>query len=223
MSVLQVSSVVGHVATLTLDRPDKRNALSIELRDEVSDALDALAVDEDVRVVVLTGADGTFSAGFDLSEFEVDEPGFQERLWASSDRFHRTVLTFPLPLVAAVDGPALAGGFDLAIMCDLRVATPTVRFSHPEQAWSDVVYGPLEALVGGAIARELAFTGREVGAEEALSLHLVNRVVPADQLAAAAREVAEQIARAPRDVLLRMKAKALRRAGLTADVPTLDL
>lgn len=139
------------VATLTLNRPAKKNALSIALRDEVTDALGKLAADDSVKTVILTGSGDVFCAGFDLSEFGLDGPGDQERLWRSSDRFHHACLEFPLPLVAAVNGPALAGGFDLAVMCDIRVASDTARFAHPEQAWSDVVYGPLHDLVGGAV------------------------------------------------------------------------
>jgi enoyl-CoA hydratase len=222
MGVLGVSPVSGGVVTLTLNRPEKRNALSIELRDAVSDALDQAAADDEVKVAVITGAGAVFSAGFDLGEFQVTEAGFQDRLWASSNRFHRTCLTFPLPLVAALNGPALAGGFDLAVMCDIRIAAETVVFSHPEQAWSDVVYAPLHDLVGGAVARDLCFTGRLVTAGEAKALGLVSRVVPADDLPAAVAEVTEAIARAPRANLLRTKAKALARARVSVGA-TLDL
>ena len=76
------------------------------------------------------------------------------------------MLRFPLPTVAAVNGPALAGGFDLAVLCDLRVAATTARFAHPERTFGDVVYGPLHDLVGGAVARELCFTGRVVDATD---------------------------------------------------------
>ena len=120
------SAPADGVVTVTLNRPDKRNALSMALRDAVSDALDALAAREDVKVVVLTGAGEVFSAGFDLAEFEQleREPALGEAQRASSDRFHRTVLTFPLPLVAAVNGPALAGGFDLAVSERIRDQGP---------------------------------------------------------------------------------------------------
>src|ERR1043166_1598321 len=161
--------VVGAV-TLPLNRPEKKNALSIALRDAISDALDALAGDEAVKCVVITGSGDVFCAGFDLKEFSIDELGFQDRLWESSDRFHRTVLQFPLPLIAALNGAALAGGFDLAIMCDIRTAAATVPFAHPEQQWSDVVYSPLHDLVGGAVARDLCMTGRFVEVDEALAL-----------------------------------------------------
>jgi enoyl-CoA hydratase/carnithine racemase len=208
------------VTTLTLNRPEKKNALSIALRDELSDALDVLADDESVKTVVVTGADDVFSSGFDLGEFEL--PELADRLWASSDRFHATVLQFPLPLVAAVNGPAIAGGFDLAVMCDLRVAADRARFAHPEIEFGDVVYGPLHDLVGGAVARDLCFTGRVVEAEEAKALGLVSSVVVRDALMSEVARLTELIVRAPRDVLLRTKAKAVRRAGVVSD-NTLDL
>ena len=208
------------VATITLNRPEKRNALSIAVRDAVSDALDRLAADEQCKVVVVTGAGDVFSAGFDLREFE--QPELAEELWASSDRFHRTWLEFPLPTVAAVNGPALAGGFDLAVMCDVRVAADTARFSHPELAFGDVVYGPLHDLIGGSIARDLCLTGRTMDAAEAVRLGFVSSVVSGGDLPAVAAQTAEAIARAPRDVLLRTKAKFVRRAGVVAG-NTLDL
>jgi enoyl-CoA hydratase/carnithine racemase len=209
-----VSAVVDGVATITLNRPDKRNALSIAVRDLVSDALDGLAADDDVKCVVLTGTGDVFCAGFDLSEFRVEDPEFQKRLWVSSDRFHRAVLCFPLPLVASLNGPALAGGFDLAVMCDIRIAASTVRFAHPEQAWSQVVYGPLDALVGGAVARDLCFTGRAIDAAEALRLGVVSTVVEPGELAATTTVVVGSITQAPRAALLSTKRKALARAGI---------
>jgi enoyl-CoA hydratase len=139
----------------------------------------------------------------------------------SSDRWHRTVIEFPLPTIAAVNGPALAGGFDLAVMCDIRVAAETARFAHPEQSFSDVVYGPLHDLVGGAVARDLCLTGRPVTAHEALGLRLVTAVVPAGEVLDEARRLALLAARAPREVLVRTKAKAVRRAGVAGS--TLDL
>lgn len=214
------SPTIDGVVVLTLNRPEKKNALSIALRDEMSDALDELAGDEAVKTVVVTGAGDVFSAGFDLREFE--QPELSDELWASSDRFHGTVLRFPLPLVAAVNGPALAGGFDLAVMCDIRIAAETARFAHPEITFGDVVYGPLHDLVGGAVARELCFTGRVVDAAEAKDLGLVSRIVPLAELAGVVAEYTSQIVRAPRDVLLRTKAKAIRRARVVESA-TLDL
>lgn len=221
----ELVSVLGPldgVAIVTLRRPDKKNALSTALRDQLSDVLDRLADDLACKVVVLTGEGDVFCSGFDLSEFAIDDAEFQKRLWASSDRFHRTVIGFPLPMIAAVNGPALAGGFDLAVMCDIRVASTTTRFAHPEISFGDVVYGPLHDLVGGAVARDLCLTGREIDADEALRLRLVSTVVPPSDVLRVALGRAALAARAPREVLIRTKAKADRRAGIAVG-PTLDL
>ena len=208
------------VATLALTRAEKRNALSIALRDEMSDALDLLAADVACLVVVIAAGGAVFSAGFDLDEFT--QPELADQLWASSDRWHRTLLEFPLPLVASVNGSAYGGGFDLAVMCDVRIAAESARFAHPEHAFSQVVYGPLHDLVGGSVARDLALTGRVIDAVEAHACGLVNRVVPDHDIDRVAHEVAHQIAEAPRDVLLAMKAKITRRAGIEPGA-TLDL
>ena len=218
-----VGGAVDGIVTVTLNRPEKKNALSIALRDELSDAFDMLAADDGVRAVVLTGAGSVFSAGFDLTEFADADPDHQRRLWASSDRFHHTVLCFPLPLVAAVNGAALAGGFDLAVMCDLRVATDGAWFAHLEHTFSEVVYRPLRELVGASVARDLVLTGRRIEAGEALAVGLVNRVVAGDEVVAAACAVAAEIALAPRDVLLRAKAKIIAAAGIDPAARTLDL
>ena len=220
---IRVESSPAGVATITLSRPEKKNALSIALRDEVSDALTALAGDPAVKLIVVTGAGDVFSAGFDLKEFrDLGDPAHAERLWASSDRFHHAVLSCPLPTIAAVNGPALAGGFDLAILCDLRIAASGASFAHPEIAFGDVVYAPLHELVGGAVARELALTGRTVDATEALALRLVSSVVPPQELPAEVERWAAQILQAPRELLLRTRQKIIRRAGVHP-ARTLDL
>lgn len=195
------------IAWLTLDRPAQRNALSIQVRDEMSDALDGLADDESVRVVVIASTGIVFSAGFDLREFD-DEP-IQTELWASSDRWHERLRSFPLPLVAAVQGPALAGGFDLATMCDMRVAARSATFARPEVRFTTPIYSIVRDLVGGAVARELAFTGRTVTADEARSLGLVNRVVDDSDLTAATLALAREVAAAPREGLCHTKAMAI--------------
>lgn len=210
------------VAVVTMRRAEKKNALSIALRDAVADALDTLADDDTVSAVVLTGDGSVFSAGFDLAEFQESDPTFQQRLWASSDRFHSTVLRFPLPLVAAVNGPAIAGGFDLAVMCDLRVVADTARFAHVEYAWSEVVYRPLRELVGGSLARELTLTGRSVDADEALRIGLANAVAPSAEVADRSVEMATSIAAMSPDLARRAKAKIVAAAGID-DGPTLAL
>ncbi|MGP8059824.1 MAG: enoyl-CoA hydratase/isomerase family protein [Acidimicrobiales bacterium] len=215
----------GAQAVLTLNRPERRNALSVALRDAISDALDELASDDTLKVVVVTGAGTVFSSGFDLGEFDraAADPAYSAALWASSDRYHRTVLGFPLPTIAAVNGPAIAGGFDLAVLCDLRIAASTARFAHPERSFGDMVYAPLRDLVGGAVARELTLGGRELTATEALEVHLVGQVVEPDRLEAAVGALVDRVCVAPRDVLARTKAKALAQAGFDAHASTLEL
>lgn len=224
MGLIELERPADGVALLTLDRPDRRNALSTELREEGCRLLAELAADESVRALVVTGAGTVFSAGFDLPEFEVaaGDEAFGRRLWASSDEWHRRWIEFPVPTVAAVNGAAVAGGFDVAVMCDLRVVAASATFAHPEIAFGDVVYGPLHDLVGGAVARDLCLTGRRVDAAEADRLGLVTRLVPDGRARDAAVELAAAIAGAPRGVLVRTKAKAVRRAA-SAPGGTLDL
>ena len=211
------------VAVITLNRPDKKNALSISLREEVVALLEPMAGDEALKALIIIGSGGSFSAGFDLREFAVTDPAHTERLWRSSDPFHHAVHRFPVPVIAAVDGIAYGGGFDLAVLCDLRIATHRATFAHPETAFGPVVYGPLHDLVGGAIARELVLTGREIDAREALRLHIVSELADPLELAERARNLARQISRAPREVLQRNKAKFIARAAISPQTPTLDL
>jgi enoyl-CoA hydratase/carnithine racemase len=211
------------VAVLTLNRPEKKNALSIALREEVIAVLGRMADDDALKTLVITGSGGCFSAGFDLREFAVTDPGHTERLWQSSDLFHHAVHRFPLPVIAAVDGIAYAGGFDLAVLCDLRIATHRAAFAHPETTLGPVVYGPLHDLVGGAIARELVLTGREIDAREAFRLHLVTELTNPGELTDRALDLARQVSRAPREVLVRNKAKFTARSAISPETPTLDL
>jgi len=211
------------VAVITLNRPEKKNALSIALREEVVALLGRMAGDEALKALIITGSGGSFSAGFDLREFAVTGPGHTERLWQSSDLFHHAVHRFPVPVIAAVDGIAYGGGFDLAVLCDLRIATHRATFAHPETAFGPVVYGPLHDLVGGAIARELVLTGREIDAGEALRLHIVSELTDPPDLAERTRNLARQISRAPREILVRNKAKFIARSAISPQTPTLDL
>jgi len=224
MENIVVSEVENEVVTITLNQPKKKNALSIALRDEISDALMKLSGNNAVKAVVITGAGDVFSAGFDLKELQkgVKDKGFNGILWSSSDRFHHSVLFFPLPIIAAVNGPAIAGGFDLATMCDIRVCTENAVFSHPEILFSEVMYSPLHELLGGALAREISLTGREVDAEEAKQINLVTRVVPQDILEEEVKRITSQITRASRDNLIKAKSKIIQRANITGRL-TLEL
>src|SRR3954447_16329186 len=180
------------VATLTLERPDKRNALSIRLREELLDALGRLADDGAVRVVVLTGAGPVFSAGFDLEEFSRSE--LARAIRHSSAAYHRAVWAFPKPLVAAVNGPALGGGFDLAVLCDIRIASSDAAFGHPEIKFgAPPLFTPLRWIVGDGVARDLCLTGRRINVGEAMAYGLISRIIEPSGLMAEAFEVARAI------------------------------
>ena len=120
----------GGIGILTLGRPAKRNAISIRMRREISSCLDRWRESPAVGAVIFTGGGTVFSAGFDLDEFA--RPEEFDILLESSSRYHRDVWSFPKPTVAAVNGPALGGGFDLATLCDLRIGSESCAFGHPE-------------------------------------------------------------------------------------------
>ena len=182
-------------AVLTLNRPDKRNALSSALRAEIVERLDALEKSEGVRAVVLSGAPPAFCAGFDRSEFAGE--GMAE-VFAAATEYHRRVYTFSKPLITAVNGPALGGGCDLAAMCDFRLASSTAVFGQPQVRFgAAAAYDLMRAVLGTGAAREMCLTGRRYDAQEALAIGLVNRVVEPAELLDSARALAREIASLP--------------------------
>lgn len=197
----------GAVAVVTLNRPEKRNALSIEMRFELADVFARLADDESCSVAVVTGAPPAFCSGMDYTQFGGDEQN-KRALVDSTERFFRAASRFPLPLIAAVNGPAIGGGCALAAACDLRIASPTATFGHPEvDRGVPAPVGALLAMMPDQAAREMAYTGRIVAAEEALELGIVRAL--ADDPLEAALELAQRIAKTPRLSLLRSKGLVL--------------
>ncbi len=197
--MLVVTEVAEGVAVVTLNRPDKRNALSIELRHELASALARAGTDESVCAVVLTGAGPAFCAGMDTSQFGGDAAN-RRALFDSTQVLFDAVAAVPVPLIAAVNGPALGGGFALAAGCDVRFASLSASFGVPEiKLGIPSSYASLLLTVPDQVARELAFTGRIVGADDALALGIV-REVHADVLARA-RAVAAEMAQHGRRVL----------------------
>ena len=186
------------IAVLTLNRPKKRNALSRALREELVQRLDELAKSDDVRAVVLTGAGPAFCAGFDRSELAGGE---MEEVFADAMEYHRRVYTFSKPLIAAVNGPALGGGCDLAAMCDFRLAATTAVFGQPQVRFgAAAAYDLMRAVLGTGAAREMCLTGRSYDAEEALQIGFVNRVLAPEDLVEAARTLARDVASLPEGV-----------------------
>jgi enoyl-CoA hydratase len=195
--VLSVESAEGY-AVVTLERPEKRNALSIELRFALADALDGLAADDGVGCAVLTGTGSAFSSGMDTTQFGGDREN-KERLVESSERMFGTVARFPKPLIAAVNGHALAGGFALALLCDVRIASTEARLGFSELARRHLPpsYAAARAVLPPAAARDLCITGRMLDAEEALALGVVSEVVEPAALMPRASELAAGIGAAP--------------------------
>jgi enoyl-CoA hydratase/carnithine racemase len=202
------------VATLQLARPERRNALSIKMRDELTQQLDEWAADPAVRVVVLTGAGPTFCAGFDLDEFR--QADLAQRIKDSSRRYHLAVWHFPKPLVAAVNGPAIGGGMDLSVLCDCRIASSAAIFGHPEIKFGAApLFTPLQWIVGLGVARELCLTGRRIDAAEALRIGLVTRVSEPSDLVADALAMARSIIEAPQIALEAAKRYLISSASAT--------
>ena len=197
------------LATITLNRPDKRNALSHALRLELAAAIGELDTDDEVSVVIMTGAGPVFCAGFDLSEFQPGKEVFQDpAVWTSGQLMHERLQAFGKPLIAAINGPALAGGFDIAVQCDVRIASDTAVFGHPEIKFgAPTLVTILSQIVGGAIARDLALSGRRIDAAEAHRVGLVAKVVPAGSVREETVAYARIVAEAPLDAL-----KAVKRA-----------
>jgi enoyl-CoA hydratase/carnithine racemase len=199
----------GDVAVVTLERPEKRNALSIDLRVELADAFERLSADESVGCLILTGAGSAFCAGMDLDQFGGDA-NHRRRLVETSTGAFAAVGRCPKPVVAAVNGPALAGGFALALLCDIRIAAASATFGYSELAIGiPPSYAAVRAVVSPGAARELCLTGREVDAEEALRLGIATEVCPDQELGERALALAERIAAMPREAQIETKRRIL--------------
>jgi len=208
-----------HVATLTLNRPERLNALGGTLREDLTDALTTAIDDPDIRVIVITGAGRGFCAGGDVKAMQDANTAGRarpllERVAPSRDRTVLLMRDSPKPLIAAVNGAAAGAGMNLALACDIRLAASTAKFSqafvrrglHPD--WGGTYFLP--RVVGMAKACELIFTGELIDAEQALRLGIVSAVHPPDRLLAATYELATKIAAGP-PIAIRLARRALYR------------
>jgi 2-(1,2-epoxy-1,2-dihydrophenyl)acetyl-CoA isomerase len=205
------------IVTLTLNRPERLNALGDTLREDLHDAIVRASDDPEVRVIILTGAGRGFCAGGDMKARHEAQEGNRGRplLDKVAPLRDKTVLAMrdaPQPIIAAVNGPAAGAGMNLALACDMRLASTTARFGETfvkrglHVDWGGTYFLP--RLVGMAKACELIFTGDMIDAEEALALGLVSKVVPPDQLLPTTLELARTIAAGP-PIAIRLAKRAL--------------
>ena len=215
------------IATLTLNRPERLNALGDTLRDDLHDALERASADSAIRAIVITGAGRGFCSGGDVKAMhEAHETRRQrpllDRVAPSRDRTLQLMRDAPQPIIAAVNGAAAGAGMNLALGCDLRIASTAAKFGqafvrrglHPD--WGGTYFLP--RLVGTARACELIFTGDLIGADEAYRLGIVNAVVPPEELMPAAYALAGKIAAGP-PVAIRLAKRAIYR-NMEADLRT---
>jgi enoyl-CoA hydratase len=198
---------------ITLDRPAKRNALNRELDAAIAAALRAFDADEDARVAVLTGADPGFCAGMDLRELSWTE--------RSEDTFSSALRDVRKPLIAAVNGPAITGGLELALGCDFIIASERAYFGDTHARVGVFPGGGMTVHLAEAVgvrrARQLSYTGELIDARQALRLGLINEVVPHAELLPRAREIAAATAEIDPSLLVELRAAYHRRGNLGMD------
>ena len=198
------------VAILTLNRPEKRNALNAEMRERIEETLHRIAADPAVRAAVITGAGEAFAAGADIRAMDAYTPEDAERASRHGSRIFAFIESMGIPVIAAVNGWALGGGCELALACDIRLCADTAVLGQPEIRLGLIPgYGAtvrLPRLIGTGRALELIFTGRTVDAREAEKIGLANAVHPADRLMPEALVLARHLARGPAALALAKRA-----------------
>lgn len=191
-------AVAGGVATITLDRPDSRNALNLAMCEGLLQSSRTVASDPDVRVVFVRGAGGVFCAGADLKERKTmdDQQVFARRMRGLFA--YDAIESLPMPVIAVVEGAAAGSGVEIAAACDCVIATPEAMFWTPEAQWGTVgATQRLARIVGKKLAKDMMFTGRRLDAEQALRAGLVTRIVESAALDGEIAEIAAAIVKAP--------------------------
>ena len=199
-------SVEDKVAVVTIHRPDKGNALAPEVLEEVEYIFNEISKRQDVNVAVLTGGEKYFSAGFDLNIIRKLEKVSNEAYTALFHRSYRAILFCEQPVICAVGGAAIAGGFDLTLMCDIRYASERAKFGQREVVLSlTPIMDPLWRIIGLGRAKEVALTGRIYDAYEAEKMGYVTKVFPEGKLIESVMEIAKEMASYDRMCLKEIK------------------
>ncbi|MFW9897242.1 MAG: enoyl-CoA hydratase/isomerase family protein [Candidatus Thorarchaeota archaeon] len=198
----------GKIGILKLNRPDKKNAMNEAMRTEIIEALELLKEEKRIRAVIIYGGEEIFTAGFDRDEVQavIQGTGNYQHFIDSNHLFHQTIFEFPKLLIAAINGYALAGGFDLAAICHLRVASKGTLFGHPEIRFGACpLFFPYLMLVGRGKALEITLNTatREtfISAEEAYRLNIINKLVDRGQVLNEAVKLAKEIIKSPEYVI----------------------
>lgn len=211
-----LTTVADGVATITFDRFDRRNALSVALFTELADALDAWAYDDDVATVVITGGEEVFSAGLDLDLQSGFTDETRELYSEVCLRAYGTLLDYRKPTIAAVGGAALGGGCDIAVFADIRIAAPNSIFGFPQVRFGLTPYfSPLWKIVGLSQAKLLTFSGERIDAAEALRIGLVDRM-------SAPRGVVDEASRLARSIAATTTASAVNNKEMARRSPAMD-
>jgi len=183
-----------NIAIITFNRPDARNAVNNQVRAEFTAAIAEVEADNDIKVMILTGSGKAFASGVDIKEFNKTTPYHAHNLFRLGERVEK----LPKPVIAAVNGFCLGGGNEIALGCDIIIASERAKFGQPELNIGVIPGGGatqrLPRMIGVCRAKELIFTSDIITAEEALKLGMINRVVPEDQLMPTAKEIAKKIA-----------------------------
>ncbi len=205
MPMLVLVEVEDRVATVTLNRPEARNALSSELQGQLDDAITELDGREDVGCMVLTGADPAFCAGVDLKSLSTELRSVQQDRMKSPVTHFGMLVTHATPIIGAINGPTVTGGLELALSCDFLIASERARFADTHARVGVMPGGGLTIrlpqLVGIDRARRMSFTGDFIDAETARDWGLVVEVVPHDTLVARAEEIAATVAAIPSEYI----------------------
>jgi len=198
----------GKICILQFNRPEKKNPLSSGMRSEIIKALGDLKLDNRIKAVIFYGGEEIFTAGFDRDEVQAVVQGKTDynEFVVSNDLFHKTLIEFPKLMIAAINGYALAGGFDLAVLCHLRIAAKNTKLGHPEIAFGACpLFFPYMELAGRGKALELTLNTatREtfISAEEAYRLNIVNKIVEPGDVLNEAINMAKQIVKSPEFVV----------------------
>lgn len=223
-----LTAIQNHVQTITLNRPEKKNALNKEMIDEWVAALQSAKENDDVHVILLTGSGNAFCSGGDVGGMKSDPTPLnnKNKLWENIHRIPLALRDIDKPIIAAINGPAVGAGLDMALMCDIRTMIDDSKVS---EGYVKVGLIPgdggaffLPKIVGEAKALELLWTGNFIGSQEALSLGIVNHVYPQNEFMQKTIELAEQIANGPQ-IAIKMTKRAVKYSRNMELEPALDL